>query len=386
MEYFIKRFLRIISLLILIFLVSGCNDNRIKKSESTSLHSFDFSAIDFSVPTEVSYAEHFSIEKSKGCALLKINGEKPVLVLEKDFPLPCGVPSDYTVLRKPLDKVYLVSSSVMDFFIKLNILDFIRFSGIKKENCYLQEALEAMENGKLIYAGKYSAPDYELLYSERTSLSIQNTMIYHKPEVKEKLEQLNIPVIVEKSSYEKNPLGKLEWIKLYGFLFDKENEAADFFNSKIEEYNAIKNMSGKEKTAAVFFITSSNTVNIRKPGDYIVKSIEMAGGKYFLDASVLEEDNAFSSMTMEAESFYAKAKDSDILIYNSTIDGMIDDEKVLLHKYPLIKDFKGYRNHRVYCTDRKFFQETTGIVDFMQDLKKVFNDEETELHYLVKIK
>ena len=34
-----------------------------------------------------------------------------------------------------------------------------------------------------------------------------------------------IPVLVETSSYETQPLGRMEWIKLYAALLDKEDEA-----------------------------------------------------------------------------------------------------------------------------------------------------------------
>ena len=39
-------------------------------------------------------------------------------------------------------------------------------------------------------------------------------MIYHTPEVKEQLEDFGVPVLVERSSYENHPLGRMEWIKL----------------------------------------------------------------------------------------------------------------------------------------------------------------------------
>ncbi len=53
-------------------------------------------------------------------------------------------------------------------------------------------------------------------------------MITHNPEVKEKLEELGIKVMIERSSYEKHPLGRLEWIKLFGVLFGREQQAKAF--------------------------------------------------------------------------------------------------------------------------------------------------------------
>lgn len=86
-----------------------------------------------------------------------------------------------------------------------------------------------MQSGDILYAGKYSAPDYELILDENCDIAIESTMIYHSPEIKEQLESFGIPVLIERSSYEAHPLGRLEWIKLYGLLLGKEDEAESFF-------------------------------------------------------------------------------------------------------------------------------------------------------------
>ena len=85
------------------------------------------------------------------------------------------------------------------------------------------------------YAGKYSAPDYERIVDKSCSLAIESTMIYHCPQVKEQLENLGVPVLVERSSYEADPLGRMEWIKLYGVLTGKEQLAEELFEKEIKE-------------------------------------------------------------------------------------------------------------------------------------------------------
>ena len=80
-----------------------------------------------------------------------------------------------------------------------------------------------METGDILYAGNYSAPDYEQILAEGCDLAIENTMVYHTPEVKEQLEKFGIPVMVDYSSYETEPLGRTEWVKLYGLLADRED-------------------------------------------------------------------------------------------------------------------------------------------------------------------
>ncbi len=88
-----------------------------------------------------------------------------------------------------------------------------------------------MQAGQIAYAGKYSAPDYERILAAGCGLAIENTMIYHTPEVKEQLEQFGIPVLVERSSYESGPLARMEWIKLYGILLGKEEQAEQVFET-----------------------------------------------------------------------------------------------------------------------------------------------------------
>ena len=47
----------------------------------------------------------------------------------------------------------------------------------------------------MIYAGKYNAPDYELILNEGCNLAIESTMIYHCPQVKEQLEKAGCPIL-----------------------------------------------------------------------------------------------------------------------------------------------------------------------------------------------
>ena len=49
--------------------------------------------------------------------------------------------------------------------------------------------------------------------------------------------------------------------------------------------------------------------------------IQLAGGSYLPQAVKEDDENALSTMNMQMEDFYAQAKDADILIYNSTIEG-----------------------------------------------------------------
>ena len=182
-------------------------------------------------------------------------------------------------------------------------------------------------------------------------------MIYHTPEVKEKLEQFGIPVLVERSSYESHPLGRTEWLKLYAVLLDKEEEADRLFKEQADKLKKIENSENTGKTAAFFYINSVGAANVRKSNDYVAKMIDLAGGKYIFD-NLGENDNALSTMNMQMEEFYATAKDADYIIYNSTIDGELETIDQLLAKSSLLGDFKAVKEGNVWCTGQNLFQET----------------------------
>ena len=323
---------------------------------------------------ELQYAQQFSVSYyEQGYKLITIQDSGRCLVVPENAEVPGGLPQDVAVLRQPLDRIYLVATSAMDLFRSLDAIRSIRLSGTDAAGWYIPEARHAMETGDLLYAGKYSAPDYELILSEGCDLAIESTMIYHNPEVKEQLERLGVPVLVERSSYESDPLGRMEWIKLYGALLDRESEAQRIFDETMAAVEPVLSQEATGKTVAFFYITTVGTVNVRKPGDYVAEMIRMAGGQYVPQA--LEDNgNALSTMNMDMESFYAAAKDADILVYNSTIDGELERIEQLLQKSSLLADFKAVQNGDVWCTGQNMFQESMGLGNMIHELQTILAD------------
>lgn len=321
----------------------------------------------------LSYAEQFTVDTlENGLSLITIGGEDRYLVVPEGQQVP-QTDADITVLQQPIDSIYLVATSAMDFFISLDALDTISLSGTKADGWYLDEARQAMKNGDIEYAGKYSAPDYEAIFDADCDLAVESTMIYHTPEVKEQLERLGIPVLVERSSYESHPLGRMEWVKFCGILLGKATEATACFQAQVDKLQQFADLPATGKTVAFFAITNSGGVTVRKPGDYVAKAIELAGGTYaFRDLKA--DENAQATTTLQMEAFYTGAKDADILIYNSTIEGELTTIDQLLDKSPLLADFQAVKAGNVWCTGKNLFQESLGLGDMMVDFHTIFTD------------
>ena len=330
---------------------------------------------------ELEYATQFAVDYYQDdYAVITIAQEGSYLVVPEGKEVPEGLDKEIKVLQQPLDHVYLVATSSMDLFRAIDGIGNITLSGTDANGWYIEEAKEAMENGNIQYAGKYSAPDYELILANGCDLAIESTMIYHSPDVREKLEEFGIPVLVEHSSYESDPLGRMEWLKLYAVLLDKEEEADVYFQSQTDMLTDVLGAENTEKTVAFFSINSNGYVTVRKTGDYISKMIELAGGRYIFQN--LGDDNALSTMNMQMEDFYAGACDADYIIYNSAIESELHSLDELLEKSSLLADFKAVKEGNVWCTEKSLFQETTGIATMISDMHTMLTSDDPDLSQL----
>ena len=331
---------------------------------------------------ELQYAEQFTVDYYGDAALVTVAGEERYLLVPEGADAP-DIP-DATVLRTPLDHIYLASSSAMDPFRQLDALASVRFTGTEAADWSLPDVADALDEGEILYAGKYRAPDYELLLAEGCALAIENTMILHSPATREQLESLGIPTMVERSSYESHPLGRMEWIKLYGLLVGRETEAEAFFDAQTASLQDILGAESTGKTAAFFYWNPNGYVNVRRPGDYLSKMVELAGGVY-VPAELETGDNALSTANIQLEAFYAGAKDADVLIYNSNIYPM-DSIAQLIAANELFADFKAVQSGEVWATEQNLFQETSAVGGMIADFHAVLTgaaaDTLTYLHRL----
>ena len=347
---------------------------------------------------ELSYAENFAVDYYEGGYKLlttRLNGDR-ILIVPKHQQVPEdaealvspsaeGKPGKLIVLQEPVKNLYLVASSVMDMFAQLDSMDAISMCGLKEEDWYIPAAKQAMKDGTLLYAGKYSQPDYELLLSQNCSMAIENSMIYHTPEVMEKLDEFGIPTLVEYSSYEEHPLGRVEWVRFFGALLDQEEKADQLFEKQKEALKRVETEESTGKTVAFFYITSNGLVQVRQSTDYIPKMIELAGGKYVFE-NLGDPDSRRSTVNLQLEDFYDGAQDADFLVYNTTIDRQVQTLEDLLKKCSLLKDFKAVKNHQVWCTTEDMYQQSMSAGNLIEDFHRMLTGDDKETRYLYRLK
>lgn len=369
------------SLVVSVF--SGCGGNTSQSNDKK------LGNLKFEKELEIKHASQFKVDVYEGGYYYITTAEKDkCLVVPEGGKEPEGLPKDVTVLHGTTDKMYLQATPAMAFFNAINAIDKLSFVGnANPDYWYIPAASEAMKSGKLVFAGKYSEPDYELLLKNECKLTIASTMITHTPEVKDKLEELGIPVFMDLSSREADPLGRLEWVKVYGILTGKYNEAESFYNTEAAKVDKLANEKIEEKTVAFFSINSAGLAVVRKSKDYVPRMIEIAGGKYIF-SNLGDDTDALSTVNMSLEEFYQQAVNADVIIYNSTIEGEIKSAKDLVDKSEIFKDFKAVKEGNVWCTAQNMYQATDAMADIIVDMRAVISGNEDgikNLKYISKL-
>ena len=355
------------------------------ETEQVEADAPEISGLTYESTLELKRATEFSVYRYKdGYDLIDIHNSQRFLLVPEGGTAPEGLDEDIIVLQKPCNKIYLAATAAMAMFVSMDALDYIRMSSIKKEAWTFDEPKEAMEKGDILYAGKYSAPDYETMLDEQCTLALESTMIEHSPEVKEMIEDLGIPVMIDRASYESDPMGRAEWIKLYGVLTDHEEQAEAFFEEQLDSIKELDDFPNTEKTVAFFYVSTDGKVVVKRSTDYIPKMIEIAGARYvFKD---LDDESGRTSVDMSMEQFYDSAIDADYVVYNGSIDSSVKTLDDLINKDPVMKNLTAVRNKNCWVTKSAMYQRTDLVAEMILDFHKLFSeDDPQDLKYISKL-
>ena len=334
---------------------------------------------------ELEYANQFSVDYCEGGYNLITNGDGArFLTIPEGAEVPENLPEDITTLQLPLSNLLISSTPTVSLINAIGALDAVSMTTQDYDGWYIDAVKEAMDAGSLAYIGSYKEPDFELLTANPPPFAVFSTMLDSVPEVAEKLTEIGIPYMRDCSTYETHPLGRMEWIKLYGVLLGKEEEAQAHFDAQ----KALIDSIGAEstgKTVAMFYITSKGDLYTRRAGDYMVKMLELAGGEYILPE--LEPDKS-GTQKIEAEEFYAGAGEADYIVYIWSMGGKPETMDDFLARSPILADFKAVKEGNVWFTTPDYFQISDTLGAMILDFNKMLTNTDesvTEFTYLFKL-
>ena len=335
---------------------------------------------------QLDYAKNFSIDFYKGGyrMITAGTGGFKYLVVPENMSVPQDLDENVKVLQQPINSVYIASSGMASLISAIGALDRVKLVATEQNEWYIDDIAQAMANGEIAYSGNYKEPDYELMTANGIQLHVDTTMIDGYPEVLEKFEELGIPSLVEDSSRESHPLGRVEWVKIFGVLFGMEDEAEQYFEEQKELVAQASTDAKGDVTVAMGYITSNGKCYARNGGDYLAQMIELAGGTYNL-ADMNPNKSGNSNMTFEE--WYAINKDADYLFYLNYLPIFSTIEEMIEYN-PLFADFKCVQNGNVWITSEDFTQSTAAVASIISDMSEIISsgDGNVTTDHLIKLK
>lgn len=200
-----------------------------------------------------------------------------------------------------------------------------------------------------------------------------------------KLDELQIPLVECADYMEVSPLARAEWMKFYGMLVGKEEEADSLFQRVEVEYNSLKAKAKDvtRKPRVMVDFPSGNVWYVPGGQSTIGQMIADAGGDY-----CYADNTQSGSMAMSVEAVIDKCEDADVWLFRyggpvKTVESMAADNKAFTH----LKAFKD-KNLWGCSTERTTFYESTPFfpASLLKEFLCMFHPEyAVEMKYFEKI-
>lgn len=329
------------------------------------------------------YAEKFSIKNFNEFTIIEIfdpwqrsSGEKLLYTLAKD---PENLPdslNEYPVIKIPVSNVVVFSTTHIGFLKALNEEEGIKgVSGLK----YVCNNIvrERRENNKVFEVGYPPAVDYERLIALSPDVVFLYGIESSVTGISSRLRQAGIPVFIVAEYLEPHPLGKTEWIRVFGHFYGKDKLADDFFQNVKYEYEKLQSIidSIQKKPSVLVGLPWKNTWHLAGGSSYTSKLITDAGGNY-----LWKENNSMENIPSSLEAVLTKAMGADVWINPGSASSLSEIEGVD-SRFSFFNAFKQgniYNNDALICRNGGNPYWETGVVEphlILKDLMKIFHSD-----------
>ena len=322
------------------------------------------------------YAKLLSIEDKGDYYIVTDSLDRSIVLVKEGKPVP-NVHADLT-LKLPVKRVVALLTTHVAYFEALNATD--RLVGvISARTWYLEDVKQMVENGTIKEVGRFRQPNYEVILSLKPELVTVPGKIFGG-EVVKKLDELGIPYISVDLDVERHPLGKLEWIKLFGIICGKEEEAIKFFERAEQRIlNVEKRCEDLERTKVVCALLTRGRILIPGCEHYYAKSVEIAGGDYLFKDLVSER-----YVYVTVEDFLSRTKDADVFIAVHMAEPVT--KKYLLSAVPELAETKPFKENKVYAMQPWIHQYAHKTDVFVEELASILHPKEFKLKKLTMFK
>jgi len=307
-------------IILLSLLIIGCTSSRSKDTTSTS----------------AKYAQGFSIESKATYDVLILKNTVPnsqtvfrYLLIGDGIELPEGDTFD-GVIRTPVRRIVVCSTTHIAFLEELDAIDdLVGFP----ETDYISsaDARRRIAEGKIIDVGKSQQLNVERILELNPDLVLS----FGVESIDGSLKRFNkrgIPSAFIGEWNEQNPLGRAEWIKVFGALLAKKKEADERFKSIEKKYIETQNSIPNTKTKPTVIAGAIYQDAWYLPGgnSYLAQLFKDANTNY-----LWKDDVQTGSLALSIETVLEKGQQADYWFApgQHTSYSILEEEHVLYSKF-----------------------------------------------------
>jgi iron complex transport system substrate-binding protein len=340
---------------------------------------------------KLSNASAFSIQKKgQSFRVRTFHPEHPDQLIQE---IIVGEDSDQSTnslqFTKPISRVAILSTTYLEYIRSLHEASSISCAS-NVDLIYSPEIRERIAKGQIVDLGNEDSFNMERLIDAKVDLVFYYDFGPGTSAMISRLENMDIRVVRVFEYLEKDPLGKAEWIKFFGALYNKMDEAERIFDTIRDEYIKLKALTNKKNAGKTVFTGLPWKGEWHQPGGASFQA------SYFRDAGadyLWKQDSSVSGILMDREVIFDKALDADIWIHpNNAIklnDIFLSDKR--------FEQFKSFRNGEVYNNNKRINDHMgndyweSGLLHphlILKDLISIFQPEilpDHELYYYQKL-
>lgn len=275
------------------------------------------------VKTTIKYAKGFDIQYQENQIKLIIKSPYPNATKFQEFlftrsktdslaSISAGERSDQIVdnlIILPIDQLVVTSTTHIPMLDLLGASDrLVGFPNLKYISS--EKIIERIQQGKVLELGKEQSINTEMLLELGPDAVVAFAMNGDN-KVLNTIEKAGIPVLLNGDWLEETPLGRAEWIKFFGLLFNKEQQADSIFNTIERDYLEAKALAAKAKTKPTLLsgIQFNQVWNVPAGDSFVASFLKDANVHYFW-----QDTPGKGSLSLSFEAVFEKARQADIWI------------------------------------------------------------------------
>ncbi|AZA57157.1 ABC transporter substrate-binding protein [Chryseobacterium shandongense] len=274
----------------------------------------------------------------------------------------------------PFKKIILLNASMAGYITELGAENLI-IGVASPEYIYSEDIQNLIKEGKIQNVGNEQKYDVEKIISLKPDAIFTNHITSFDNTYK-LLKDNGIQVIFLDEYLEQNPLEKTAYIKLFGKLFGKSQEATDLYNEINKNYQDLKKLAAKAKEKPTVLANEMYGNVWYLPGGKtsLAHFLSDANANY-----ILKNDAGQKAVTMSFEEVFAKAGQVQYWI-NA---GNHPSKKEMLTMNPVYSKLPVFNNGKIYVVTGKekgkandFFESGVVRSDLvLKDYIKIFHPE-----------